>query len=235
MIKEIFNESYRQYNEYMEQNVPDYWDYHGFLFRRMQIESFINALNDNFNFQKLITIETGASQNLRDSVFGLFLGMATEKTQGRMISVDIDNDILDRSNILFKLVTPTLSYQTYKDDSVNFLLHLDESPNLVHLDSWDLDLKNPFPCALHGWREFVAIESKMPSGGIIIIDDNYIQGTWVDWHYPDGQVERINNIYPMIGKGANVYHHILSGNSNWKLIGEQYSVFNNIKIIIQKK
>jgi hypothetical protein len=31
---------------------------------------------------------------------------------------------------------------------------------------------NPLPCALHGWREFEAIESKMPIGSIIIIDDN---------------------------------------------------------------
>ena len=81
----------------------------------------------------------------------------------------------------------------------------------------------------------MAIESKMPSGSIIMIDDNYIGGTWVDWNYNDGRVKRIDNTYPMTGKGANIYHYVLSGSSDWNLIGEHYNSHYNIKIIIQKK
>jgi hypothetical protein len=41
--------------------------------------------------------------------------------------------------------------------------------------------------------------------------------------------------YPMVGKGAHVYQHVLNNESNWKLIGTHYDTHDNIKIIIQKK
>jgi hypothetical protein len=235
MIKEIFNESYKEYKDYMTINVPDYWQYSPFVGRRWQCESVINAINDKFNFDKLVVVETGASHNLRDCVFGLFLGMAAVKTNGKMMAVDANSDVVDRSYELFKSVIPSLDYMVFISDSIKFLSNLTEIPNIVHLDSRDLDLINPFPAALHGWREFIAIESKMASGSIIIIDDNYIAGTRVQWFYPDGRIEWIPINYPMIGKGANIYHYVLSGDSNWNLIGEHYNIFNNIKIIIQKK
>lgn len=238
MKKNIFEESFREYNDYMFKNISDYWEHYSFIARRQQIQSLIGALNDNFNFDKLITLETGASQNLRDGVFGLFLGMITAKTDGKMFAIDINRDAVDKSYELFKSVVPSLNYMVYESDSIKgieMLKQQHEIPNIVHLDSYDLDLKNPFPSALHTWREFVLLEDKMPSGSIVIIDDNYRQGTWIDWHYPDGRIERINNEYPMIGKGANVYNYVLFNNSDWKLIGDHYDIFNNIKIIIQKK
>lgn len=235
MMKEIFEESFDEYNKYMSSTCPDYWDHFGFETRRFQIRTFIDALNENFNFQKLITFETGASYNPRDGIFGLFLAIATAKTNGLMRAVDINREYVDLNYNLFKNVVPNLDYVIFQNDSLRCIDDLTDVPNLVHLDSWDLNLKDPFPSALYGWREFVAIESKMPSDSIIVIDDNYIQGTWVDWHYSDGRIERLDTIYPIIGKGANVYHHVLSGESNWKLIGNHYNIHNNIKIIIQKQ
>jgi hypothetical protein len=235
MLKEIFNKSYQEYNDHIFKNIPEYWDHLGYQHRRWQIEALIGALNDNFSFEKLMTIETGASQSYKDGVFGLFLGFVTEKTGGKMIAVDIDRNIVDRSQELFKTVAPNLDYKVFEDDSIKFLTNLIEIPNFVHLDSLDLDLTNPLPSALQGWREFEAIESKMPSGSIILIDDNFPQGTWIDWNYPDGRQERITITYPMVGKGANVYQYVLNGNSNWNLIGDQYNICTNIKIMIQKK
>jgi hypothetical protein len=235
MIKEIFKQSYQEYIEYMSKNISDYWVSYSFFNRRLQFDSFLNAMNNDFNFEKLIAIETGASHNLRDGVFGLFLGIATAKTNGKMMSVDIQDELLIYSKKLFAEVIPNLNYETYKDDSINFLLNLTEVPNIVHLDSWDFDLLNPFPSALHGWREFMAVESKMLPGSIIIIDDNYRNGTFIDWFHPDGHMEVITNRYPMIGKGAHVYQYVLGGASNWKLIGSHYDEYNCIKIIIQKK
>jgi len=236
-MKEIFNESYREYNEYMSTVLPDFWEGFSYKTRRQQCESLINSLNERFNFNRLITIETGTSQNPKgDGAFGIFLGFATEKTNGIMMSVDINDDYLKKSNELFSSVIPKLKYETYKDDSVHFLKNVEIIPNLVHLDSWDLDLKNPLPSALHGWNEFVAIESKMLSGSIIVIDDNYIKGQWVEWIYGDGRPsEKIDIVYPILGKGAHIYQHVLSGNSDWELIGEHHKNLGNIKIIIQKK
>jgi len=235
MIKNIFKESLELYNDYMSRTQPDYWEYYGFEKRRFQIESLIKSINHNFNFEKLITLETGVSSDPRDGIFGLFLGFATEKTNGLMFGVDINEERIEKSKFLFKEIIPDLNYLTYNNDSIKFLETTEIIPNLVHLDSWDLDIKNPFPCALHGWREFIAIESKMPSGSIIIVDDNYINGTWVDWHYSNGTVERITIQYPIIGKGANIYHYVLNDSSKWKLIGDHYHIHDNIKIIIQKQ
>lgn len=234
-MKQIFEESYQKYKEYLSGILPDFWEFHGYETRRLQCESFINSLNTRFNFDPIITIETGVSQNPKDAIFGVFLGFATEKTNGIMVGVDINDQFLNTSKELYSLITPKLRYDVVNSDSVHFLKETNIVPNIVHLDSWDLNLLDPLPGALHGWNEFIAIESRMPSGSIIIIDDNYIRGTWVDWHYGDGTKERIDITYPIIGKGANVYQYVLSGKSDWVIIGDHYNIHNNIKVIIQKK
>jgi hypothetical protein len=40
---------------------------------------------------------------------------------------------------------------------------------------------------LHHWLEFVEIESKMPSGSILLVDDNFFRGTTVYWNSLDGE------------------------------------------------
>jgi hypothetical protein len=75
----------------------------------------------------------------------------------------------------------------------------------------------------------------MSKGSIIIVDDNYKQGTYVQWFFEDGQENHMTVPYPMVGKGANIYQYVLAGNSDWELIGSHYDTYDNIKIIIQKK
>jgi hypothetical protein len=63
------------------------------------------------------------------------------------------------------------------DDSVAFLRrwvdeHPGESPDLVYLDSWDVDWDDPGPCAEHCLREVQAIEPAMRAGGLLLIDDS---------------------------------------------------------------
>ena len=234
--KELFEEAYSRYNKYMELSVPDYWERYGFKERRKQCNDLINVFNDiKFPFDKLNVVETGTSCNHSDGMFGLILGFASEQIDGIMLSVDIDEEKLEKSKKLFNKYTPSLDYQIFKEDSVSFLTNLSTAPNLVHLDSWDLNLKDPLPSALHGWRDFIAIESKMESGSLILIDDNYINGTWVDWIYPNGEVERIDVNIPIMGKGALVYHYVMEGESDWKLVGDHYKTGPNIKLILQKK
>jgi hypothetical protein len=152
-----------------------------------------------------------------------------------MMSVDISEEIVNTSKKIFNDVMPELNYSVNVGDSVSFLKNIEEIPNLVHLDSWDFNLFDILPCALHGWEEFKAIESKMSKGSIIVIDDNYPKDTNLQWVYTDGRVEKTTVTYPMIGKGAHVYQHVFGNSTNWKLIGTHYNSPNNIKIIIQKK
>jgi len=236
-MKEIFEESYRKYNEHMSTMIPDFWDRYGCKTRRDQCETVINSINEKFNFEKLSVVETGASHNPYDGTFGYFLAAATFKTDGKITTVDINEKFLNKNEDFYNTHFPKLNCGFYRGDSVKFLKALqdDDIPNFIHLDSWDLNLKDPLPSALHGWNEFVAIESKMLPGSIIVIDDNYIKGQWVEWIVPGRENEKITLTYPIIGKGAHIYQYVLSGKSDWELIGDHYNKLGNIKVIIQKK
>lgn len=234
-MKQIFESAYSKFTNHLERKLNNYWEFFGYETRRLQCQSLINSLNDRFNFETLEIIETGVSQNYEDGAWGLFLGFAADLTNGKFDSVDINEQYINSSKEIFKEVIPNLNYNAYLEDSVTFLKNYNGEPNLVHLDSWDFDLKNPLPSSLHGWREFDAIKDKVPSGGIIIIDDNFRDNTSIAWTYPNGVVEDIVTTYPMNGKGALVYHHAISGTSDWELIGTHYDSHRNIKIIVQKK
>ena len=236
MMKETFEHAYTNFTNHLEKKLDNYWGFFNYETRRLQCESLINSINDKFNFKTLDVLETGASQNYEDGVWGLFLGFATELTNGSMVSVDINESYVNNSKVIFKDVIPNLEYNSHSQDSVSFLENYKGTPNLVHLDSWDLDLNNPLPSALHGWREFVAIKDKVPSGGIIVVDDNFRDNTSIAWSYPhSGEMEHIVTKYPMTGKGSLIYHYALDNTNDWVLIGSHYDSHRNIKIIVQKK
>jgi hypothetical protein len=234
-MKQLFLEGYENYVNHMRTVIDDYDNHSGHGDRRRQCQTIIDSINEDFNFDKIVVLETGSSSSYNDGLFGLFLGYIAKQTNGKMISVDISSDIVEKSKKIFDEVMPELDYSVNVGDSVSFLTDLQEIPNLVHLDSWNFNLFDILPSALHGWEEFKAIESKMEKGSIIIIDDNYPKNTNLQWVYTDGRVEKTSVRYPMIGKGAHVYQHVLTNNTNWKLIGTHYDSPNNIKIIIQKK
>ena len=234
-MKDLFLEAFDFYVKHMRTVIDDYDNHSGHGDRRRQCQTIIDSINEDFNFEKIIVLETGSSSSYNDGLFGLFLGFLSKKTNGKMISVDISPQNSQKSKQIFDQVIPDLDYSANVGDSVSFLKDLDELPNLVHLDSWDLNLFDILPSALHGWEEFKAIEQKMTKGSIIIIDDNFPKNTNLRWVYDDGRVSEMNVIYPMIGKGAHIYQHVLRDHTNWKLLGTHYDSPNNIKIIIQKK
>lgn len=208
--------------------------------RSKQADSLYNVLMNHFEFDKVECIETGASQNLDDGCFGLYLAKIAQSKGGSYHSVDIYEDIVNKSKIIFEKYVPELKVNHSVSDSVKFLEEYDGHPNLVHLDSWDLDLLNPIQSMLHGWLEFVAIKDKMVSGSIILVDDNFLKGTWVDWNViVDGKyVEKyqtIDIIYDIVGKGSLIYHFCQKEETEWDLVGDHYIAGDNIKIIIKKR
>ena len=146
-----------------------------------------------------------------------------------------------RVDIIYDRIFPGLEINFGLSDSVEFLKNYNGSPNLVHLDSWDLDIKNPVPSMLHGWLEFEAIKDKMPSGSIIIVDDNFMKGTTVYWNWFDLEgnylsTEEIQIDYDIVGKGSLIYHWALKRETDWELLGDHYLPENgNVKIILQKR
>jgi hypothetical protein len=207
--------------------------------RLNQSEDVYLVLKEHFNFDKIECIETGASQNLNDGCFGLYLAKITESTGGVYHSVDIYEDIINKSKQIFERYVPELKINHYVSDSVKFLEEYNGTPNLVHLDSWDLDLTNPVPSMLHGWLEFAAIKDKMPSGSIVIVDDNFFKDSWVSWNVIidgeySGESKRIDITYDVVGKGSMIYHWCQKENTDWNLISN-HRVGENIKIIIKKR
>ncbi len=196
--------------------------------RIKQLTKLTKILNQHFEFDIIYSVETGGSHTWHDGMVGYYFAYLSHITQGKFSSVDINPNIEDKVFQAYHQLNPNLKINHTTEDSVTFLKNLDYVPNLIHLDSWDVDLTNPFPSALHGWREFEVIESKMPIGSIIIIDDNWYGGNWVEWN-TNQQSKIINIDYPCLGKGAHIYQHLLPGDKNWKILDASY------KLTIQKQ
>jgi len=70
--------------------------------RSEQADSVYSALISHFNFDKVECIETGASQNLEDGCFGLYLAKITQSKGGSYHSVDIHEDVVNKSKLIFE-------------------------------------------------------------------------------------------------------------------------------------
>jgi len=57
-------------------------------------------------------------------------------------------------------------------DSIPFLWNYKEKVDMVYLDSFDLDLKNPNPSQIHHLKELCAIVKNLQSHTLIVIDDH---------------------------------------------------------------
>ncbi len=224
-LQEIFN-WYRSFNPGVT--------YDGMNQRLNQLEKFFTSIKDHINFDTITCIETGASQNWKDGCTGVLLAKMSEKTGGSFHSVDINKDIVYKSSLMYgKLGLKNVFHST--SDSVEYLKSVKIVPNIVHLDSMDLNLKDPFPCAIHGWEEFCAIEDKMPINSLIIIDDNYFKGTWVEWkdNKKDTEWEKLNIEYPIVGKGAFIYHKLKEDQNKWVLVSKEEPGYNS-KLVYKK-
>jgi hypothetical protein len=206
--------------------------------RIKQAEILDAILEDHFHFDEVECIETGCSYGGYDD-FGTYLGHFTESRGGRMSTVDIVPESIEKSKFFYNDLFPNLEVDFFAGDSVEFLNSYKGIPNLVHLDSWDLEMPNPLSSMLHGWLEFCAIKDKMAPGSICLIDDNYLNGTTVYWNiFNDGvhtNTQEIDVKYDIIGKGGLVYHWIKNYRTDWEMIGNHYHAGPNIKLILKKK
>lgn len=206
--------------------------------RIQQAEILDKLLTEEFNFDYIECIETGCASGGYDN-FGVYLAKYCKDNNGKFSTVDISEDYIDKSKILYHNVIGENKNQYVVSDSIKFLQSYNGIPNLVHLDSYDLDLLNPLPSMLHHWLEFEAIQDKMPSGSLLLIDDNFFKGTFVSWYILNNGVhtdtKRIDIDYDIIGKGSLIYHFVKEKESNWELIGNHYVAGPNLKLFFRKK
>lgn len=206
--------------------------------RSTQADSILKVLEGNFKVEGPINIvETGASHKWDDGMMGLLFARICQETGGRMWMVDIDETIIEHAKQVFG--QEGIDCVTFVvGDSVKFLEEFEGEVHIVHLDSWDLNLFDPMPSALHGWREFDSIKDKLSSDTIVIVDDNYLAGTWVDWnHTMNGQIvrtERVTINYPCVGKGSHIWWWVQQPENGWELLSENIAG-QNVKVICKKR
>ena len=206
--------------------------------RIQQAEILDKLLTEEFNFNYVECIETGCASGGYDN-FGVYLAKYCNDNNGKFSTVDISEDYINKSKVLYHDVIGDNNNEYVVSDSIKFLQSYNGIPNLVHLDSYDLDLLNPLPSMLHHWLEFEAIQDKMPSGSLLLIDDNFFKGTFVSWHILNNGVhtdtKKIDIDYDVIGKGSLIYHFVKEKESNWELIGNHYVAGPNLKLFFRKK
>jgi hypothetical protein len=224
----------KKYCDFMSLNTEDFWTNNGFEVRRNHIKIFSEIIENEFEFEDIKLIETGVSGNVNYGLWGFFLGAVVESYGGEMHSVDLDCKSCENSEKIFSEQLPNLKYKTYCEDSVSFLEKPPIIPNIVHLDSYDFQLFNPLPSALHGWKEFEKIEKLMPKGSIILVDDNWLKGTTLEWFQNGQRYERLIEL-PILGKGANIFQEVEGGKTNFNFIGNHHVPYKMIKIYIKKQ
>lgn len=232
-LKNCLETAKETYCDFMSKHVDDFWTNSGYELRRKHIDIFSEILTNEFDFDDVRLIETGVSGNLHYGFWGFFLGAFTQSYGGEMHSVDLNSQSCQNSEKIFSEKLPKLKYKTYCQDSVQFLKFPPIIPNLVHLDSFDFQLFDPLPSALHCWKEFEKIGKFLPKGAIILIDDNWMKNTFLEWFQGGRRFEKIIDI-PIIGKGANVYQEVLAGRTDFELIGDYHVPYKMIKIYIKK-
>ena len=122
---------------------------------------------------------------------------------GSLLTVDINEDHLNKCKEITKDFSDVIDYKL--GDSINILRSLSadfvKSLDLIILDSYDLFLFDPDPCAIHHLQELLSLYTKLNKNCLIAIDDNYMPGSWVQWNWDDGRSEMFETKDKLIGKG----------------------------------
>lgn len=112
-----------------------------------------------------VILETGTSAwgtdstRLWDRYIRIFGGSLTSVDIREEPSQRLKNQLSEKSILVVSDSVKFLK-ETYKDRA-----------NVYYLDSFDLDLNDPIPAALHGLKEYLAFRGSLEDGALIFIDD----------------------------------------------------------------
>lgn len=127
-----------------------------------------------------LIVETGVSRQ-EDNYFGdgmstLIWDAVANELSGTVHCVDLDGNScrFSRSNCSEKTMIWCSDSIRWLADKEKEYSKLNRSPDLLYLDSYDLDLQNWHPAAMHHMFEFAAIKSVLKPGTLIAVDDNLL-------------------------------------------------------------
>jgi len=155
-------------------------------------------------------IETGSSAWGTNS--SLLFDSYVNSFGGQFYSVDIR---IQPSVSLRSLCTHNSTF--FCDDSVHFLkkyVSVNNNADLVYLDSWDVNWRDPLPSALHGFHEFLTIFPTLQANkrSLLLVDDTPFDSLVMTKVQPRhlNDFERFKELYGLYpGKGALIKHFLV--------------------------
>ena len=119
-----------------------------------------------YNIIETCTSRSGMENITGDGASTYIFDTFVNYYDGSVTSIDIDS-------IAVLKVNSTTSEKTNVicNDSLKELKNINSEIDCFYIDSYDVDMLNPLPAAEHALKEFQAIEDKLNSKTIIMIDD----------------------------------------------------------------
>lgn len=160
------------------------------------------------NLNEINILETGVLRNIGNWNDGqstwLFQEFVKDQRKlGKVQSVDINKENCE----IAKSFLDNNYVEIIHNDSVNWLKnHNKKNVCLYHLDSYDVDWKNPHLSAEHHLKEFKEIENYLTKNSLVMIDDNTFyngQRTGKGLYIYNYLAEK--NIFPIYDKYQIIY------------------------------
>ena len=165
--------------------------------------TFCTAVKAAIDIGAKVYVETGCYRGIAgDGMSTLILGMVAKETGGRVLSFDIYEGAVSKAREL----AAGLPVEVECVDSVDGIRKMAGPIDMLYLDSYDYEEKDPGPCQAHQLLEAAAALPKMAARGVILLDDCSLPGGgkarladiliramgWQQWR-PDAQLYQ--NIY----------------------------------------
>lgn len=166
-------------------------------------------------------LETGSGHTPTTETFAgmtyIFANLIKKYYGGNILTIDLNEQNLNKCKENTKDFSEFIDYKL--GDSVNVIRSLSDSYikslDLVYLDSYDLNLFDPIPSAVHHLKELLFLIDKINPNCLIAIDDNFLPNTWIAWNWDNGKSETFETKDKMIGKG--MFCDIFLKENNWIL------------------
>lgn len=159
-------------------------------------------------------LETGSMNTRGSRAFTLLFGHLAQMTSGRLTTIDMNPEVVSKCRELTKEYEDSITYVC--EDSVSYMESLSRESvqelDLIILDSWDLDVFDPLPSQIHHLRELLSVVKNLKDC-VVMVDDNFLPGTWVDVLYEEQEIRRFETGKDHVGKGTLVRR--LLGDWGW--------------------
>lgn len=136
----------------------------------------------------ITVIETGTMWSGIEDNMGaftlVFADLIKNWTGGKLITIDISEKSINNCKETTKDYSDVIDY--ILSDSVSYLKSMSNEQvheiDFIYFDSYDLFVPDPAPSQLHHYRELDAVYSRLSDNIILSVDDNFLPGSWVEWH-----------------------------------------------------